>query len=273
MSPRHLHQRAARGQALVEFLGLALVLVPIFLLLPMIAKYQDMVHSTEMAARYVAFDATIRNDAANGGWKPDGQLAGEVRRRFFSNPTAPIKTNDVPGDFKAHQNLFWRDPLNNSLIRSFDNDVGVSFGETASTNQAAGFRGASDDTVFVNHGALDLNARGIFRGNVSVTVANLPATLNGPTHSYDGLKAINLVLRRHVDLVPDAWTAKNPNDVISHIDGGIVNPGVIYASLSNIINPAVGLMEIPGGVCMTCGPKIGKLDYWREEVPTDRIAH
>ena len=273
MSPPYLHERAARGQALVEFLGMALVLVPIFLLLPMIAKYQDMVHSTEMAARYVAFDATIRNDAANGGWKPDDQLAGEVRRRFFSNPTAPIKTNDVPGDFKAHQNLFWRDPLNNALIRSFDNDVGVSFGETASTDRAAGFRGASDDTVFVNHDALDLHARGIFRGNVSVTVANLPATLNGPTHTYDGLKAINLVLRRHVDLVPDAWTAKGPDDVISHIDGDAVNPGVALAPLSAVIDPAVMLMELPRGICPHCGPKIGQLDYWREEVPTDRLVH
>jgi hypothetical protein len=267
--------RPARGQALVEFLGLALVLVPILLLLPMIAKYQDMAHSTEMAARYVAFDATIRNDAANGGWKPNDQLAGEVRRRFFSNPTAPIKTNDVPGDFKAHQNLFWRDPLNNSLIRSFDNDVGVSFGETASTSRAAGFRGASDGTVFLNHGLLNLDARGIFRGNVSVTVANVPATLNGPTHSYDGLKAINLVLRRHMDLVPDAWTAHDAADVASHLSNPLVNPGTgpVPAVLKAATDAAALVMESPGGVCAHCGPKIGKLDYWREVVPADRIAH
>jgi hypothetical protein len=272
MNPRPVRERAARGQALVEFLGLALVLVPILLLLPMIAKYQDMVHSTEMAARYVAFDATIRNDATTG-WKPNDQLAGEVRRRFFSNPTAPIKTNDVPGDFAAHQNLFWRDPLNNALIRSFDNDVGVSFGATGSTDRAAGFAGASDGTPFRNHGALDLDARGIFRGSVSVTVANVPATLNGPTHSYDGLKAINLVLRRHVDLVPDAWTSVDADAVIGHIDGALVNPGAALGPLKALVDPAVMLMESPGGLCAHCGPKIGELDYWREVVPADRIAH
>ena len=207
---------------------------------------------------------------------PNDLLAGEVQRRFFSNPTAPVKTNDVPGDFKAHQNLFWRDPLNNSLIRSFDNDVGVSFGETADANRAAGFRGASDGTAFFEHGSLDLSARGIFRGNVSVTVANVPGTLNGPTHSYDGLKAINLVLRRHVDLVPDAWTAADPDAVASHIDGGIlINPAAepVISVLKPVIDAGVALMEIPGGVCLDCGPKIGKLDYWRETVPADRIHH
>ena len=44
-----------QGQALTEFLVASLVVVPLFLLIPMIGKYQDMAHNTLMASRYVAF--------------------------------------------------------------------------------------------------------------------------------------------------------------------------------------------------------------------------
>lgn len=265
--PRH-----QGGQALVEFLVLALVLVPFLLLLPMIAKYQDIAHATEMAGRYVAFDAAARNDT-NVGWKSNDQLAGEVRRRFFSNPAAAVKTDDTAGDFKPDQNLFWRDPLDQAMIRSFD-DIGISFGEGSSLERSGGFRGASDGMPFLGHGLLDLDARGIFRGNVHVRVANLPDSLAGPTHSYDSLKGLNLTISRHTDLAIDAWTAPDAKAIASHIDNPLVNPGAALAPLGALLDPAVGLMESPSGLCLSgCGPKVGKLDYWREVVPADRIHH
>lgn len=277
MNTRRLPRAAAAGgQALVEFLGLALILVPFLLLLPMIAKYQDIAHATEMAARYVAFDATVRNDANGGSWKPNGELAGEVRRRFFSNAAAPIKTNDTPGNFKAHQNLFWRDPLDNALIANFDTDVRISFGESASPDRSAGFRAAGDGDPFVRHEAMKLGARGVFRGNVSVSVANLPDSLTGPTSSYERLKSLDLVIRRHVDLVPDGWTAKDADQVASRIDSAEINAGStfnlpVFNAIPPVVEAAVILMEIPSGCFSDCGPKLGKLDYWKEVVPADRI--
>lgn len=279
MSRRRLPRgAAAAGQALVEFLGLALILVPFLLLLPMIAKYQDIAHATDMAARYVAFDATVRNDANGDTWKPNGELAGEVRRRFFSNATAPIKTNDTPGDFKAHQNLFWRDPLDNALIRNFDSDVRISFGETASQDRADGFRGVGEGTTFLRHDALGLKARGVFRGNVSVSVANLPDSLTGPTQSYERLKSLDLVIRRHVDLVPDGWTSKHTDQTASRIDSVEINAGTafkrpeLFKHIVPIVEAAVVVMESPSGCLSHCGPKLGELDYWKEVVPADRIV-
>jgi len=276
--PGHLPGQPAgqmRGQALVEFLALALVLVPFLLLLPMIAKYQDIAHATEMAARYVAFDATVRNEAT-GGWKPNDQLAGEVQRRFFSNPAAPIKTDDVPGDFKAHQNLFWRDPLDNALIRSFNDDIAISYGESRSSNRSAGYSSADDGTPFLgSETLLDLDSPGVFRGNVSVSVANLPESLVGPTKSYDGLKNINLAIRRHTALVPDAWTAANANAVADRLGSSRaipINPGTLLEPLSELVNAGAVIMEgLPGSCGTHCGPKLGKLDYWRETVPVDRV--
>ena len=122
-----LRTRRVLGQALTEFLVLALALVPLFLLMTVIAKYQDIAHSVQMASRYVAFEATTRNAAASI-WKPPAQLAQDVQRRFFSNPDAPVKTNDAAGNFEAHQNLFWRNHQGDTLIKNFERDVQVSFG-------------------------------------------------------------------------------------------------------------------------------------------------
>jgi hypothetical protein len=90
--------RAVQGQALTEFLVIALALIPLLLLTPLIAKYQDVANAVQMASRYVTFEAMTRNDAQST-WKTPGQLAGEVQRRFFSNPDAPVKTGDVAGNF------------------------------------------------------------------------------------------------------------------------------------------------------------------------------
>ena len=95
---RARYPRRQAGQALVEFLAMAAPLLGLFLLMPMIGKYQDIAHATQMASRYAAFDATVHNEAA-GSYKPPTQLAAEVRRRYFSRPDAPIKTDDAAGDF------------------------------------------------------------------------------------------------------------------------------------------------------------------------------
>lgn len=268
---------AQQGQALTEFLLIALVLIPIFLVLPLIAKYQDIAHATEMAARYVAFDATIRNDQ-NSSWKTPEQLAGEVRRRFYSNPNAPIKTNDTPGDFKADQNLFWRDPEDNSLIRNF-NDIRVSFGEDLNSDGArpTAFKGTRDGEPFVLfQDPLELKSRGIYRANVSVTLANLSNNLVGPTKSYDKFKNINLTMTRHTDLVIDPWGASGTGQIMGKLSDARVYPATSapVQVLSTAVGALVGIMESPKyfpGACLDCGPKIGKLDYWRDDVPADRL--
>lgn len=269
----NVSKRFQRGQGLTEFLAISLILVPIFLALPLIAKYQDIAHATEMAARYVAFDAAVRNDQSSS-WKTAAELAGEVRQRFYSNPTAPIKTGDVAGDFKANQNLFWRDPQDKALIRNFDTDVRISFGEALSEDRLAGFKAAGEGDGFPLSEAMQLEARGIYRANVSVTLANLSTDLVGPTKSYDFFKTIDLKITRHTDLLIDPWTARDPQHVEERINDPLVWSGSVFNTgagdaLSTVVDTAYALMELPK-MCLNCGPKLGKLDYWRDEVPADR---
>lgn len=238
-----------RGQALTEFLVVAVALVPLFLLIPVIAKYQDIAHSTQMASRYAAFDSMVRN-ASQNSVKPLDQLQDEVRRRFFSNSDAPVKTNDVAGDFKANQNLFWRTPDDKPLIDKFT-DVVVS---RSSQN-------ASDTRWFEKKFLEQFGGKGIGTVNVRVKLANLPAGLQ----FYEPFDKINLEINRSTSVLVDGWTGKNPVDVEKKVMGGLVYFEAI-SKLSPVIDPFMMVLE-PG----VTPPKLGRLDFWRDDVPLDRL--
>ncbi|GAB3427969.1 hypothetical protein NX773_00630 [Massilia solisilvae] len=260
------------GQALTEFLVVALALVPLFLLMPLIAKYQDIAHQTQMASRYVAFDAAVRNEWQNS-WKDPAQLAAEVRRRFFSNPDAPIKTNDTAGNFDAHRNLFWRGPTNEPLIADFDADVAISFGDSASPSQANGFTASTDGDPFNKTAGtgvetkiaeqLSLKAAGIFTGNVSVKLAKTPAFLK----SYQPFDTIDLSITRHTSVVVNGWDADTPAKVVSRIDSKLLVPGTQLRKIASIADGFITPFE--AGKVQP--PQLGQLSFWQDVVPSDRL--
>jgi hypothetical protein len=264
-------QRHAGGQALSEFIVMALVLVPLFLLMPMIGKYQDISHATEMASRYVAFEAIANNDGMSSYKSPE-QLAQEVRRRFFSNSDAPIKTNDEAGDFKANQNLFWVDPQGNALIKNF-NDVSVSFGSAHSANPVDGKSAADDGKPFNMPVPLQVADQlglktGMYTANVSVVIANLQDIGPSFASTYEGFKNINLTVSRHTSVLTDSWTARDPGQVESRINTTALFPGNLLTVTKPAMELAVPLIESPGPVS---APKLGELSFWRDEVPADRL--
>jgi len=265
--------KSQQGQALTEFIVIALVLIPLFLLMPMIAKYQDIAHMTQMASRYVAFEAMTHNDGMSA-WEPVGQLANDVRRRFFSNSDAPIKTNDAAGNFKANQNMFWRNPKGDALIKDFDSDVKISFGPAGSADHNAAFSGASDGKPFIESNALGLQARGIYTANITVAVADLPSVPGSYAKSYDEFKNIGLSMTRHTSLLIDSWAANGPAKVEARIDAPLLFPGKLLEPVKPLVDVAVAVMESPKywpSICTSCGPKLGQLDFWRDVVPADRL--
>ena len=254
MSPLHsirgssdalAHKAQQQGQALTEFLVVAVALIPLFLLIPVIAKYQDIAHTTQMASRYAAFDNLVRNDSQNTV-KPTNQLQDEVRRRFFSNSDAPIKTMDVAGDFQAHQNLFWRTPDDKPLITNFD-DI------TLTPTRQASADGAPFKPGF--------GATGIVSVNVNVRLANLPAGWR----FYEPFDKIDLSINRRTSVLSDGWTGKNPLDVQQRF-ADLVPANKPLPLLSKFLNPTMKLVE-PG----VSPPKLGQLDFWQDDVPAKRL--
>jgi hypothetical protein len=256
--------RPSLGQALTEFLVAALALIPLFLLIPILAKYQDISHFTQMASRYVAFEAMTRNGTMST-WKAESQLADEVRRRFFSNSDAPIKTNDTAGNFMAHQNLFWRGPTGDSLITDFNSDVMVSFGSANGATHGEAFSATDDENSFPIRTAFGLETRGIYSANVSVALANLPAGLR----SYEPFDALNLRMVRGTSLLIDSWTSRSPQETDARVGGNAnIFPSGRLRPIGSFVDAEVTTIDVLGGVR---GPKLGKLDFWQDVVPSDRL--
>ena len=265
-------KQAQRGQALVEFCVAAIAIIPLFLLIPLIGKYQDISHATTMAGRYAAFDATNRNDV-QGGWKPPAQLADEVRRRFFSNTDAAIKTNDTAGNFKANQNLLWVDQQNHPLIANFGKDINLSFGnEKTSAHTSKDFSSASDGAPFIT--TIDFPSRlqvvphGIYRANVSVTIANIEP-LSGPLNTYKEFEKINLVMNRGTSLVIDPWSASSIAQAEQRFSGhNLLFPAGSLKYIASLVDLNVQAVDLLGGIQ---GPQLGQLDFWRDVDPEDRL--
>ncbi|MFT5532428.1 MAG: hypothetical protein ACI8WM_003168 [Burkholderiaceae bacterium] len=259
--------QSQRGQSVVEFLVLSVALVPLFLLFPMIGKYQDIRHATQMASRYAAFDATTRNDIQSvDGWKPEAQLADEIRRRFFSNSDAPIKTYDVAGDFDANRNLAWRDPYNHPLIARFS-DVGLSFGNGSSTH-AGGLSAASDSAPFnrvplTNAAAMGLQTPGIYTANVSVKLANLPAGIK----SVVPFDAIDLSMQRHTSLLFEPWSSPSPQETENRF-GKLAPVPTLASGVTPFIALGTGIVDM----FKVSPPELGNLQKWRDVVPQDRLG-
>jgi len=193
--------KAQRGQSTVEFVVLALVLTPLFIAVPLVGKYIDLMNATEAASRYVAFEAMARNSATS--WKTDAELAAEVRRRFFSNSGAPIKTGDVAGDFAAHRNPMWTDHTGRPFLARFADDVGVRT-QIESRNALAFDMGIA--------GAMGLSERNWYTASVTVRTAAIP--------EFAPFDAAGLSITRRTVLLTDAWTARDAAQVRSRIEDG-----------------------------------------------------
>lgn len=259
-----------RGQAMSEFMVLLLALMPLFLMLPLMGKYQDISHATEMASRYVAFDATVHNDDIDGtAFQTDAELSAEVQRRFFSDVDAPIKTNDTAGNFGAHRNPLWTDTDDQPLIADFSTDVCVTFGLPTGgfcdgVKSASGGYGSSSYAVspFLSPipNLLNLHDKGIYTGAVHVKLANIP--------SLPPLDSINLTMTRHTSLVPIPWAAGN----VSALENRAKNllPTSLLSSVSDLLNVGIAPIE---AFQISSGPQLGDMSVARDMVPSDRLCN
>lgn len=140
--------RVQRGQAMIEALiASALVLVPLFLAIPVIAKYMDIRSTTVQAARYAAWERTVwfGGDAAitmgqdtlissSNQWsanaKPDDNIRLEIGKRLLSdNGTAAFSNNDTSG---GNSRQFWNDRRGSgnsgSLLQPYDGSNSLTAG-------------------------------------------------------------------------------------------------------------------------------------------------
>lgn len=264
--------RLPAGQALTEFLVLALALVPIFLILPLLGKYQDIGHAAQVASRYVAFDATLHNDDLPGtAFKSAAQLEQEVRRRFFGNVDAPIKTDDAAGNVDADRNPLWTDAAGKPLLQDYGRDVCVTFGIpgsgycNGSSTPADGYGDASNGVspFLPLDQRLGMPDRGIFTGAVHVRLADIP--------NLAPFDALHLTMTRHTSVVPNPWTADSVATVEARTKKLV--PISKIEAVAGLVTFGVDAIEV-SPLTQFHGPELDKtVSFASDLVPPDRLCN
>lgn len=207
----HCQPARQRGQAAVELVvAAAFVLVPLFILAPMLGKYLDLQSSVLQAARYAAFQRTVwsasgqRNGYATAT-QSNAAIATRTILRYFSIPGQSISSssNTLP---QYRPNGLWVDPANHSLLPRYG-AITVNLGPNSNTT----------DTVLKT---------------MQSTVGAIPA---GPTLGYGGLftarvdtkpdtflypkpfDTLALDFQGHDTLLTNGWVAANSTDVVQQV--------------------------------------------------------
>jgi hypothetical protein len=197
--------RPQRGQAMVEFMVAAMVVIPLFLLVPLIGKYLDIKQSSIAASRKLAFECTVRyEDCASLNTNP--AFADEVRTRFFSGNANEVLSNDRPAAdalTDANGNPLWVDRQGRPLLERFS-DVGIRADQR---NVDVGAASAANiaPQVGPQQFGLDLDG-GMFDARVQVRLSRN----NGGADFLTQLDSLSLTMQHHTAILTNAWAASGP---------------------------------------------------------------
>jgi hypothetical protein len=223
-------RRKLRGQALVETLVGALVLVPLVLLVIWLGKVQAIRQASIAASRTLAFECTVRpDDCAVASAHPE--LVDELRRRAFSRADSEILTGDrLPDDApREERNPLYTDRANRSLIERFS-DIGVRVdvglfdaGSSVAASRAGAIAGNAAQVLseLAGPGRFGLALDG---GLVDAKVQANVSSSAGTRDFTAQLDSIALRVKAHTAILTDAWNASGPYDgprsVAARVDQG-----------------------------------------------------
>jgi hypothetical protein len=253
--------RRERGQATVEFIVGAMVLVPLFIGMVIVARYLDIKSTTVQASRYAAFER-----ATNLGRPTDAEIERKMRARLFTISDAPVQSNDGLGNGDAwrNENMNWRDHSRTpDRLIARPSDVTLRTTE-ANVPGAAGAGvqsvvGALDSIGSVTGSRFDVNRRAYYTSTVSVRLANLtslPAPLNN----------LNLTLTDRTTVLGDVWHSSGPTNVAQRT--GAMVPSRLFTPINSVLRPVRSALSIfEPAFDQLC---LGQIDP--EIVPLDRLG-
>jgi len=257
------------GAASVEFVIMAVFMVPLILIVPLLGKYIDLAQTTTVASRYVAFEGTVHHGATGkgvSGWKTDEQLATEVRRRFYSRNDTGINTNDLAGEFDTDRNPLWVDHRGDHMLPKFSR-VAVS---TTRTSLKQPFGAA----LYAKGLGLDYN--NLYTGRVGVNVAQVKDIglavdkSSGNGKAAKVFNSIDLQMNRHTVVLVDPWAALEPGDVKEKVEKSqVVLPTVHLDAFKLALTAPYGFIETLPSNGKNKLPEIGYVEP--DIVPEDRL--
>ena len=259
---------------MAEFVIVAvLVLVPLYLLIPVLGKYIDIKSAAVVGARYAAWERTVfyAGPAASVDWpgveKTDAEIRNEVRQRIFSRgPT--IASGDKAaiswggGGYRAS----WANRDSSGMLPDYN--------AVAQATQNDDSPGIANDvlnlivTVADALGPFTLETKGLYSAEVAVSANTLPINF-----SFDGQvsKAFNpgkLTFSDRSVVLANGWSAKGSDHVKSQTQG-LTPTGVFQTPVGKVI---LKLVQAVVGIAM---PEIWLLELGKIEpdvVPEDRVV-
>lgn len=208
------------GQAMTEFvIAAAFVLIPIFLIYPLIGKYIDMKHSAVQSARYIAWERTVwhENSPRDSGApiKNKNRLESEATRRLLSRTDLSINSRDYRGWQADDRNTLWRDHRNNELLQQYSdikpeqqnqkNTPALAYRAIGAFNRAMNIiytplraLGVSNDPTFFT---IAHSTRAFYEPHIEIDVSNIVG--------LDGFNELDLTMRGQAAILADGWTAAN----------------------------------------------------------------
>ncbi|HEY3486549.1 MAG TPA: hypothetical protein VGL10_00650 [Gammaproteobacteria bacterium] len=273
--------KTMRGQAMTEFvISAAFILVPLFILVPMLGKYIDMKHAAVQTARYEAWEYTANyasladqssgfNSVVNSKKpvKPINNLKDESRRRFFAeNGTtlhtgadfAAITNTEIKSLWRYHDGLAMYDPIAFDAESDLDQNLtpdptgvlsAILYVIDVVFSAIADILSAVASAIGASPVGFDaVNSEGYFKSTVSIPVTNPPEYTAFSLANTAPLLMTNrnLRMRASAGVLTQGWSA-----------GGVLHTqsqakGMVPTSLIGmILNDPIPLQTVVAAVLLS----------------------
>jgi hypothetical protein len=287
----------------------ALVLVPLFLAIPILAKYQDIRFHVVQGARYAAWERTVwfGGDAAaemgfgsisTNKWdanaKGDDAIRAEIGSRILSkNPDAFNTTLDQAGGTSLPGHDMWRDRRGTTLLQDYS-DIGGSYDNDQSPGLINVLLTPVLDVVGIfSSFTLDTNAQYTASLNLSVREVafngdplgtNLGTSMKGYPGDFLATSNTMTFSEKNV-IVANGWSANGPGS-FDEINTGTDEEKARISTYKQVrgltpttlLKPTDGvfktILDVLNVVSLVLFPELSTLDLGRIEVdrvPADRL--
>lgn len=302
-----LASRRQQGQAMIEALiAAALVMVPLFLAIPVIAKYLDIKAYTVQASRYAAWERTVwfggvaaesfgigSGATFSNKWdaneKTDDQIRAEIGARLLSDTSAAFSSSDKSGsDYAGGPKQLWRDRRGTTLLKNYG-DIGADM----ANDKAPGLINdlltpLVNITSVVSNFMVDTKAQ--YTASVSLSVqqvafntdAGLGACAGCPV-DYLATGASSAFSAKNV-ILANGWSANGPGSQAEYSTAAGKKKITVYNQIrgltpTSLLKPSDGgafdvALKVLKGISTVFFPELSTLDLGRIEVdrvPEDRL--
>jgi hypothetical protein len=240
--------RRVSGQAMVEFLIAATtVLIPLFLIVPLLGKYMDMKSTAIQAARYAAWERTVWFGSTDwtAAEKSDVQIQQEVQQRFFSNTaTAKFQAGDMNvtnGWGGGGPKPLWVDRAGNPMLVAYNSNVT----QGSARADSPGLMNAILDPVVSAIGvvgnilgaAFVLDMESLYTSTVTARVQpTRPITqVLGNKSDLETFATVTPIFTEKNVLIANGWTAKGAEQTKTQTEGLTPTSFLQRAPISDIL--------------------------------------